>query len=247
MKQSGFGIASLVLGIIGLLSVCIVVGVFPCILGIIFAIIAICDKSKKKGLAIVGLSCSVVGLLIFVPWFIYLISPTETEQGNTTNVYASEEVVKSESIVVEKKSENVVIDESIVAESGVEAEQSSVAAQKEEKESKDDGYGVEHYLAMALLVGFFLLIAWASIAGSADKTPKYDGKPRKCPRCGGGHFHVFVQEEVVAPAKIKSKTTLNMNPLKPFTVFNHKQKVVRQQITRNVSRFVCDDCGNIFQ
>ena len=37
-----------------------------------------------------------------------------------------------------------------------------------------------------------------------------------------------------------------MNPLKPFTLINKKEKVVRQPITRNVSKFVCDDCGNIF-
>lgn len=70
---------------------------------------------------------------------------------------------------------------------------------------------------------------------------------RRCPVCGGERFHAFVEERVVVPAKVKSKTTLNMNPLKPFTVFNHKEKVVRQAITQQVSKFVCDDCGKIFQ
>lgn len=70
---------------------------------------------------------------------------------------------------------------------------------------------------------------------------------RKCPKCGGYRYHAFVDEEIIVPAKIKSKTTLNLNPLKPFIVFNHKEKVVRQQVTRQVSKFVCDDCGCIFE
>lgn len=70
---------------------------------------------------------------------------------------------------------------------------------------------------------------------------------RCCPQCGGTRYHAFVEEQVLVPAKVKSKTTLNMNPLKPFTVFNHKEKVVREAITRQVSKFVCDDCGKIFQ
>lgn len=76
---------------------------------------------------------------------------------------------------------------------------------------------------------------------------KYTIKHTNCPACGSTRFHAFVEEQVVVPAKIKSKTTLNMNPLKPFTVFNHKDKVVRQQVTRQVSKFVCDDCGKIFE
>ena len=37
-----------------------------------------------------------------------------------------------------------------------------------------------------------------------------------------------------------------MNPLKPFTVLNHKEKVVRQEITREVVRYMCDEWGNIW-
>ena len=82
-------------------------------------------------------------------------------------------------------------------------------------------------------------------SGKNEEKPKI--KHTNCPACGGTRFHAFVEEQVVVPAKVKSKTTLNMNPLKPFTVFNHKDKVVRQQVTRQVSKFVCDDCGNIFE
>lgn len=68
-----------------------------------------------------------------------------------------------------------------------------------------------------------------------------------CPSCGGTNYHAFVEERVIREGKVKTRTSLNLNPLKPFTVFNHKEKVVRKPITMQVSKFVCDDCGKIFQ
>lgn len=68
-----------------------------------------------------------------------------------------------------------------------------------------------------------------------------------CPRCGGTNYHAFVEEVVICGGKTRAKTILNLNPLKPFTVFNHKEKVVRKPVTRQVSKFICDDCGKIFQ
>ena len=73
-----------------------------------------------------------------------------------------------------------------------------------------------------------------------------DGPHTICPACGGMRFHAFIVDEVISPAKVKSRTTLNLNPLKPFTVFNHKEKVVRKPWIKQVSKFVCDDCGKIF-
>ena len=55
MKQSGFGIASLILGIVGLVFSCFIVGIIPAFLGLIFAIIALCQKNTKNGMAIAGL------------------------------------------------------------------------------------------------------------------------------------------------------------------------------------------------
>ena len=68
-----------------------------------------------------------------------------------------------------------------------------------------------------------------------------------CPRCGSNNHHAFVEEEVIRKGKVKSTTSWNLNPLKPFTVFNHKEKVVRKPLTRKVSKLICDDCGKIFQ
>ena len=70
---------------------------------------------------------------------------------------------------------------------------------------------------------------------------------RHCPSCGGTNYHAFVEERVIREGKVKTRTSLNLNPLKPFTVFNHKEKVVRKPIITQVGKFVCDDCGKIFR
>ena len=100
---------------------------------------------------------------------------------------------------------------------------------------------------LILIVGGGIAILCFYESWISSKNKKKYTKRTNCPCCGGTRFHAFVEEQVVSPAQVKSKTTLNMNPLKPFTVFNHKEKVVRQQVTRRVSKFVCDDCGNIFE
>lgn len=68
----------------------------------------------------------------------------------------------------------------------------------------------------------------------------------RCPYCGGLNCQSFIERRIVKPAKIKNRTTLNLNPLKPFTVFNHKQKVVRKEVSQNISRFICNNCGKVF-
>lgn len=76
--------------------------------------------------------------------------------------------------------------------------------------------------------------------------PTY-GMERRCPVCGSDNFHAFVEEIVVREGKTKSKTTVNLNPLKPFTLFNHKEEKARKPKTRQASKFICDDCGKIFK
>lgn len=70
---------------------------------------------------------------------------------------------------------------------------------------------------------------------------------KKCPYCGSKRYHAFVEDKVIRQGKTKMQTSVNLNPLKPFTLFNTKEKVVRNPLTMQVSKFVCDDCGKIFQ
>ncbi len=39
----------------------------------------------------------------------------------------------------------------------------------------------------------------------------------------------------------------NHNPLKLFTIFNYKGKVISKEISTYDSKFVCNKCGNIFE
>ena len=96
---------------------------------------------------------------------------------------------------------------------------------------------------LTLLVIIIGIVALDSLLKKHEKPKHYDC----CPNCGSKRFHAFVEQEVVSEGKVKTSYSANLNPLKPFTLVNKKEKVVRQPITRNVSKFVCDDCGNIFR
>lgn len=74
-----------------------------------------------------------------------------------------------------------------------------------------------------------------------------DARIKTCPFCTSSKIRAFMDETVRIPEKTKKYTTLNLNPLKPFTVFNHKEKVVRKEITSKETKFICDNCGSIFK
>lgn len=103
-KQSGLAIASLVLGIIGLLSSCIVVGIVPCMIALVLAIITLTKKDVKHGLATAGLICSAIGIGIFV--FMFVIADTEMkndqiEQERNLNEEEISETTGSEELLPE--------------------------------------------------------------------------------------------------------------------------------------------------
>lgn len=111
MKQSGFGIASLVLGIVSILLACVGIGIFPAILGIIFAIIGLVVKDRKRGTAIAGLICSIVGVVFFL--FAFLVADSilstvdEESPKKVETVEQSEVETDSESANADDSSEEV--------------------------------------------------------------------------------------------------------------------------------------------
>lgn len=94
MKQSGFGVAALVLGIVSILLACVGVGIVPAILGIIFAIIGLISKNRKHGTAIAGLICSIVGVIIFL--FAFLAADSIFNTDDKENPKKVETVEQSE-------------------------------------------------------------------------------------------------------------------------------------------------------
>lgn len=101
MKQSGFGIASMILGIVGILLSCIIIGIVPAVIGLILAIIGLAKKDKKHGTAIAGLVCSIVAILIFLIFAFAFDSNKNSENKEETQKTGTVET-KSESDVEEK-------------------------------------------------------------------------------------------------------------------------------------------------
>jgi len=81
-NQNGLAIASLVLGIVGLISSCIVIGVVPAIVGLVLGIVALAKK-QNIGMSIAGIVCSVVAGMIFLFFMIIMLFGNETETVNT--------------------------------------------------------------------------------------------------------------------------------------------------------------------
>ena len=68
--RKGFCIASMVLGIVAIVCFCLWYIAIPCgILAIIFGILGV--KSTNKGMAIAGIVCSSIGLILFIALTIY--------------------------------------------------------------------------------------------------------------------------------------------------------------------------------
>lgn len=66
-----------------------------------------------------------------------------------------------------------------------------------------------------------------------------------CPRCGSENCSHYKEQRII-PGKIKTRYTANLNPLKPFTLVNKKEKVIRQDQVVTDNKFMCNECGKIF-
>ncbi len=82
-KGSGLSVASMILGIVGLVLVCLYIGIVPCVIGLALAIAAFASKSSGKGMAVAGLVTSIVGILFFILILVYG-KPYENKNNATT-------------------------------------------------------------------------------------------------------------------------------------------------------------------
>ncbi len=65
-----------------------------------------------------------------------------------------------------------------------------------------------------------------------------------CPRCGSEDCSHFQQQKII-PAKTKTRYTANLNPFKPFTLVNKKEKIVKKGSVVMEDKIVCNKCGYI--
>lgn len=66
-----------------------------------------------------------------------------------------------------------------------------------------------------------------------------------CPRCRSENCSHY-QEQKIIPGKTKTRYTANLNPLKPFTLVNKKEKVIRKDQLVTERKIICNDCGMVF-
>ena len=67
-----------------------------------------------------------------------------------------------------------------------------------------------------------------------------------CPRCQSENCSWHMEQKII-PGKSKTRYTANLNPLKPFTLVNKKEKVVRKDYEYTEKKIICNSCGYIFQ
>lgn len=87
-------------------------------------------------------------------------------------------------------------------------------------------------LMVIMVVGLIVLLEkLADIDSSNNGNTTYNEQGQKCcPYCGSTHFQYAGQQIYGArPEKTKTRYTANLNPLRPFTLVNKKEKVVKRQ------------------
>lgn len=66
-----------------------------------------------------------------------------------------------------------------------------------------------------------------------------------CPYCHSDNCSWYVTEKTI-PGKTKTTYKANLNPLKPFTLYNKNEKVIREERQVTKKRIICNSCGRIF-
>lgn len=96
-----------------------------------------------------------------------------------------------------------------------------------------------------ILVIIGILTAYGTLIWAKGNQPI---SQKKCPRCKSKNFQLVDSRVIGArDAEIGTYYKLNLNPLRPFTLIQRKEKVIRKAskgFIRNT--FVCQDCGKKF-
>ena len=79
--SKGFGIASLVLGILSLVLYCTCINILLAVLAIIFGILQLVQKDSPKGMAIAGIVTSCLSILFFIISVVVFLSSTDLEEA----------------------------------------------------------------------------------------------------------------------------------------------------------------------
>lgn len=167
-KQSGLGIASLILGIVGMLFSCVAIGIVPCIIGIILGIIGIVQKNRKHGTAIGGVICSSVGIAIFLIVLLAFGNDEETVKNVTPQL--QEEQTEIDENKNNTTTEELVGNQSESVKSDDEVTTEDIEILAEYTLSDGIGWYTRHFLVIRNNSSQTVDISTSSLAYSADGT-----------------------------------------------------------------------------
>lgn len=100
-----------------------------------------------------------------------------------------------------------------------------------------------------LIIIIVLVAIFAFLPAATSNVRGKDEAGRKCcPYCKSTNFQYAGQQTYGArPQKTKTKYTVNLNPFRPFTLMNKKEKVVKKARSGfAVDEFICLNCGKRF-
>ena len=105
------------------------------------------------------------------------------------------------------------------------------------------------YVILLTILAVGLLVLLLKLVDYSENQPHNEQVQKCCPRCGLTHFQYAGQQIYGArPEKTKTRYTANLNPLRPFTLVNKKEKVVKKARSGYaVDEFICLNCGNRFR
>lgn len=97
----------MIFGMIGLLLSCILIGIIPCVIGVVLGFIVLKQGKSGRGMAITGIVTSGIGIVIFILMMIALIKTALDESVNATSV--RQETAIAETITTETTLADVTI------------------------------------------------------------------------------------------------------------------------------------------
>lgn len=107
--KNGLGILALVLGIVGLVTSCIIIGIIPCIAAFVISVIAL-RRGGKKAMPVAALLCSLGGIVIFVSFIVAIGMDADKQMADipdgTEEVATYTEAVDETETIVMQSSEN---------------------------------------------------------------------------------------------------------------------------------------------
>ena len=118
-------------------------------------------------------------------------------------------------------------------------------------------------MGSVIIIAIVIIVAYCIIKAEDPAKPKRTYSPNEeqlireyksqglkyCPFCLSTQWQYAGQQTYGGRnAKVKTQHSLNLNPLKPFTIINSKEKVVRQAVPGvTYDEFICLKCGKRFR